>query len=311
VGFRCLAVTTRPVNYGKGVFLKDFHHAFPDGLALHSTSQATCMAALPGEPPHCDVSNPETAPVAEVERLLDAINQLCGSLAITQAQSVAHSAAQVPMKPPAEDETTIRARLIELLGQSPPSAQRAPGPQSAVGDVLDSVYPCGAGPNGYALCPPGAPAAVLGDYIIAASVTRATIPLTDPVQHYQYGFVFDSDGNPANNYQASAQYPNDFFDDTDHWYVAEHTPATGWSLRVTDATGGAPTDVTAASRARIILIDHVLVLLVPAGELEVPDPRYRVTAFRHTGDYGLTPPHDWDGYVEPPVSDGLAPFNLY
>jgi hypothetical protein len=40
----------------------------------------------------------------------------------------------------------------------------------------------------------------------------------------------------------------------------------------------------------------------------VPAPRYRVTAFRHTGDYGMNPPHDWNGDVEPMVDVGLSDF---
>src|SRR5690606_18817381 len=117
--------------------------------------------------------------------------------------------------------------------------------------------------------------------------------------HHQYAFVFDSDADPSNNYQASSQYPNDFFDNTDRWYVASYTPQQGWRIEVSNASGGTITPIS--SDARIVIDGAMMMLLVPADELASPCPPYRMTAFTHRGDYGLNPPYDWSGDVEPPV----------
>ncbi len=60
--------------------------------------------------------------------------------------------------------------------------------------------------------------------------------------------------------------------------------------------------------ARIIIFENTMVLVVPASEFAVAKPDYRITAFRHTGDYGMSPPHDFDGSIWPSVADGLQSF---
>lgn len=130
-----------------------------------------------------------------------------------------------------------------------------------------------------------------------------TFPFADGTNTYQYAFVFDADGDTTNNYEASVEYPNDFFQDTDRWYVATYDPTTGWAMEVTDATNGTLTTVPSA--ARIVIQGNAIVLAVPAAEFALVRPKYRLTAFRHTGDYGLNPPHDWDGSLWPPVDQGL------
>jgi hypothetical protein len=164
-----------------------------------------------------------------------------------------------------------------------------------------AVFPCGSGPNGLTLCENVAPVPQDRSYTFYGVYADA-IPQADPVNHYQYGFVFDQDGNPANNYVAPPAYPNDFFHGTDRWYVATYTPGGGWVLEVSDATGGVP--VPLASNARVIIVDNVMSLTVPEGEFAVPYPPVRWTAFRHTGDWGV-PSGNWDGSVWPPVANGL------
>jgi hypothetical protein len=139
---------------------------------------------------------------------------------------------------------------------------------------------------------------------VVVHVLSGAVPLFDTTHHYQYGFVFDADGDPSNNYEADASYPDDFFAGTDRWYEAAYTPSAGWSLKATDATTFAPVQTS----ARIALVNDTVTLLVPASEMTAESPRYRVTAFEHKGDYGIAEPHDWKGDVEPPVAEGLSSF---
>ena len=210
--------------------------------------------------------------------------------------------------------TDIDVESKAKAGDHTQSANLAAGQTSLSQDVVDEVfngttdraapvYPCGDGPNATVLCTPGHRDFPAGEVLIVANLMFADIPLDDPVNTYQYGFVFDADGNPANNYVPSAQYANDFFSDTDLWYVAAYTPVGGWTLDVTEARGG--DFVGQESDARLIVIDNGLILVVPASEFEAADPALRWTAFRHTGDYGMGPTKDWNGDVQPAVAQGL------
>jgi hypothetical protein len=169
----------------------------------------------------------------------------------------------------------------------------------------DPVFPPGQGPNGFTVAANTPLPLAEGDYHIVHFSCEGVIPVvsTDPTVVYQYAFVFDSDGNTANNYTTA---DNDFFNDTDRWYVMSYTDAGGWVLTVSTAFDGSIVEV--ASAARVIMKDNSMTLVVPADEFGVSDPGYRVTAFCHNGDFGVNPPYDWSGDLHPPVADGLEDF---
>ena len=96
--------------------------------------------------------------------------------------------------------------------------------------------------------------------------------------------------------------PADTFDNTDLWFQLQYDPAVGWTLDVIDATGGELT--TIPSRARVIMRDDHLVLLIPRDELDAIAP-HRFTSFRHLGDFGMLPPFDFNIDAEPSVAMGL------
>lgn len=166
-------------------------------------------------------------------------------------------------------------------------------------------FPCGPGPFGLTVCTSSPRDGDPGDYIFISNVLREPFDVADAVQQYQFGFVFESDGDPNNNYVPAAQYARDFYRDTDRWYSVEYSPATGWVLEVTDARGGnfRPTP----SAARVIIRENVVMLVVPRSEFPDPNPTFRVTSFTHTGDFGFNPPYDWSGDLWPFLDDPLAP----
>ena len=176
---------------------------------------------------------------------------------------------------------------------------------SQVQQTGSPVFPAGQGPDGFTVAANTPLQLAEGDYHIVHFSCEGVIPVvsTDPTVVYQYAFVFDSDGNTANNYTTA---DNDFFNDTDRWYVMSYTDAGGWVLTVSTAFDGLIVEV--ASAARVIIKDNAMTLLVPAGEFAVPDPDYRVTAFCHNGDFGIPPPNNWSGDLHPPVADGLETF---
>ena len=143
-----------------------------------------------------------------------------------------------------------------------------------------------------------------GDWLIVSSILLDEVPLNDPVNSYQFGFVFDRDNVSTNNYQALPQFANDFYQDTDLWYSVEYTPAGGWVVNVTDARTSKGL-AAMASGARAIIDGNAIVLLVPAGEFDVADPGFRQTAFRHSGDFGQNPPFDYSVDYSPEIDTPL------
>lgn len=165
-------------------------------------------------------------------------------------------------------------------------------------------FPCGAGPNGYTVCPSMPASMDEGDYFFAYLSTEADIPLSSD-RFITYGFVFDGDGNPNNNYVPHPSFPDDYFKDTDRWYTLDYDPVTGWTLVCRDATNSVITEVPTAARA--IIRGNSVMLVVPSSEFAAAEPSYRVTAFTHTGDYGAPPPTTGPGTSTPPCSRTWRP----
>jgi hypothetical protein len=218
--------------------------------------------------------------------------------------AVLHTVLNVPSKIPTLSWTEISAYglvtvfltaalLVTLFGQL------------QVQQTGDPVFPAGQGPDGFTVAANMPLQLAEGDFHIVHFSCEGVIPIvsTDATVIYQYAFVFDSDGNTANNYSTAN---NDFFNDTDKWYVMSYTDAAGWVLTVSTAFDG--TIVEVASAARVIIKDNAMTLVVPTSEFAVSDPNYRVTAFCHNGDFGINPPFNWSGDLHPPVADGLETF---
>src|SRR5690606_11829358 len=98
-------------------------------------------------------------------------------------------------------------------------------------------------------------------------------------------------------------YTNDFLGGTDLWFEANRSASGTWSLKATDASQSGFPAVT--TQARIVIRGDAMAFVAPASEFAEMRPAFRLSAFRHTGDYGLNPPYDWDGSVFPSVANGL------
>jgi len=261
-----------------------------------ATVSVTCE---PGEDPEeCNESHSLYGSAVTVALLLQIqMNVFCTNLTPLQILYILHSALSIGQKDVANDHTTFVAFWIALQYYN-----------LAMLNTMfnNSDFDCGEGDNGYTICPAVVNDLAEGDYVVVSAIVEEDIPLDDPDNIYQYGFVFDSDGDTGNNYTPHPDYPNDFFADTDLWFTANYTPGGGWVLTANDATNSVITEI--ATDARIIIRDNSMFLVVPASEFAVSDPAFRITAFRHTGDYGMNPPNDWDGSIWPAVEDGLEEF---
>lgn len=286
---------------------------------VYSQIDPPSLDADPGPPVtwRCDIDElPDFIEPDELLELLQMVNVLsggdvdelarvCATIKSTILEPIRHSTgADYP--PDVEKRwAQIIARYwwgwnVELGSEAGVGTQGFRVAQSAI----DAEYPCGQGPNGLVLCP--TPAAVpQGELVMIAMILGDDVPLVDDTHSHQYAFVFDADGDAANDYMPSASYPFDFFAGTDLWLEALYDPSLGWTARASSVLADGQI-VTAFSWARIVITASTVIALVPRAELgDQACPEHRMTAFTHLGDYGLQPPHVWMGDTEPTVEDGL------
>lgn len=146
--------------------------------------------------------------------------------------------------------------------------------------------------DGFMVCPFSAPPISSdGDWFAISMALGSYIPLNDNINSYQYGFVFDSDGKSGNNWVPAPAFQGDYFQGTDQWYSVEYSPTMGWNLNAQSVVDQVPTPI--ATNAIAVINGNVITLFVPKREFESSNPGYRFSAFRHSGDYGQNPPHDW------------------
>lgn len=254
----------------------------------------TCIAET-GMVPGCDSGL--TVPVGYVGEMLTGDgSDLCGSVDTdVSSDPTVHSSDEVEPKPGAGDHTETHARVAAQLTIS----------QEQLDGSAGELLACGEHERGATICADPLSSPPPGEWVIVGNVTNGELPPNDPTYQYTYGFVFDADGSPINNYQADPAYPNDWYQDTDTWYEATYNPSNGWSGSARVVSDSMPLTLS-DSAARFVIVDNAVFLLVPADELGSSEPDYRITAFRHPGDWGFG--GDWSGDVEPPVIDGLAPF---
>jgi hypothetical protein len=270
----------------------------------------------PPETVTCDITQvPDFIDPKQLEELLwmvwilsnndkDELQRVCTLIRETFVEPIEHSTgADYP--PDVEKEwATLVAKYwqrydVEVRGHEPPQEDE----DDAAPPSIDAAYPCGEGPHGLTLCTDPDPFPE-GPTFMLAMLAETQIPLHDMTHGHQYAFVFDADGDPSNNYMPSPSYPYDFFADTDLWYTASYTPVEGWGMFVTTVRDGQFDAMP--SRARLVIADNTVMALIPAEELGGQMcPPHRMTAFTHLGDWGLEPPHVWNGDTEPPVHMGL------
>lgn len=149
----------------------------------------------------------------------------------------------------------------------------------------NTVFPCGSLSEGRrTVCPAGAGPIPPGEVLMLMMVLDGEVPLEDPNLFYTYAAVFDSDGDPANNFQFVEPFVWDFFQGTDRWYELNWDPQAGqWTLDVSDVVN--QQRQPAASNARAVIDGNLIVFFIPTSEFAVPRPGYRLTSFFTDGTF--------------------------
>jgi hypothetical protein len=151
---------------------------------------------------------------------------------------------------------------------------------------LDSYFGCGY-TNSYDLarCRQDGPFEP-GEYVAVSVVLHGMVNIFTELS-YQYAVVFDHDNDESNNFVAREPYGRDGLDNADRLFDIVHSPAFGWGARAgvydkaTDQLYDNPD-----SKVRLIVHGNTFLVLIPKGEFAADLPKFRVTTFCHTGDFG-------------------------
>jgi hypothetical protein len=121
-----------------------------------------------------------------------------------------------------------------------------------------------------------------GDYLLVASLFDGPIPLNDPDNFYTYSVVFDSDGDPGNNFTFFSPFDWDLYQNTDLWFELNWVASQGqWFF---DASNPQSFQFL-PSNARALIWNDMVVYFIPVSELGIARPGYRVTSFCHDGTF--------------------------
>lgn len=226
---------------------------------------------------------------------------LCAELQAGLAEAIEHSADGIPPPDPTAQWVWVKVRSKHRVTIG--GATGVP-----VGQV-EQAFPCGGGitrggGDQTTLCASTSPLPE-GDYVLVAAVMGDTLRFDDAEHFHQFSFGFDSNGDAADNYVASPQYPNDFWDGLDTVLVIDDAPGAPPTLSALDLKTTPFTPLV--SRARVTWSGDTLLAILPADELATVCPDHRFTSFVHLGDYGLTAPNWWAGDTEPVVHAPLEP----
>jgi len=182
---------------------------------------------------------------------------------------------------PPEDICSVQALRLDISAQA---AER----------IFNEVLPPGDGPVGRTFyASPGPPPP--GPHVCIINQVRGEIPLNDPTHFRVFGFPLDA-GRPGDNYVPGNYYPNDWYADTDLWYELIYTPDGGWQVWVTDPQDFADVPSNAWVTIASSETGSEVGCFIPLAELDTDTPTFRVTAFCHTGDWGMFDPWSGDYY---------------
>jgi len=123
-----------------------------------------------------------------------------------------------------------------------------------------------------------------GDMLMFAAKFNGDIPLADTDHYYTYSVVMDGDGDASNNFEFMPPYDWDYFQGTDQWYQLIWDPGFGsWYVSLTRVHSSGP--ISYRTEARAVIAGDTVIFFIPASEVEVERPAFRMTAFGHDGTY--------------------------
>jgi hypothetical protein len=170
--------------------------------------------------------------------------------------------------------------------------------------LLRSHFPGGQGPYGttfWASDPPSTP----GRYVFYHVEYEADVPIDDISADFQYAIVWDSDGDPSNNWVGQGIFDADLFNGTDKWLQLRKQIGLTAELTMSETDGSNVT--TVESEAGAFVNGNAAVFMVPYSEFLSRNlfAAARTTTFLNIdGNFGVGNDDGWSS-DQAPVQPGL------
>jgi hypothetical protein len=149
-----------------------------------------------------------------------------------------------------------------------------------------SVYECGA-EDPVVVCAAQVLPMPEGDGLVVAVEHAGAIPARSTERSYIYSLVFDSDGDPANNWVFRPPFNWDFFQGTDRWYQAIYSHDTeSWIVGVNQVQSDGNASQPLPSAVRVVIEGEWVIWYIPSSEIPAFPGLLRATAFAHDGAFG-------------------------
>lgn len=150
----------------------------------------------------------------------------------------------------------------------------------------NTAYPCdelGGGVRTVCTATPGV--FPEGAMWVGSMILGADVPDADPDHSLIYSLVFDSDGDPANDWVIVPPYVWDYFQGTDRWYqlIWNHLTRT-WSVTATQVDAS-QAQASVPSAVRVVIVGDAVTFFIPITELPSATPAYRFSGFIHDGEF--------------------------
>jgi len=152
----------------------------------------------------------------------------------------------------------------------------------------NTIYECGASDGVRVIvCPANVepmPAGG-GDVWMFAMAFADAVPQADTDHSFVYSIVFDSDGDPANDWRFNPPFDFDLFQGADRWYQLVWNHTAGQWLISTTQVNAAQQPAVVPSAVRAVIEGDTIVFFIPASEFALDQPPYRMTSFGHDGNF--------------------------
>ena len=128
-----------------------------------------------------------------------------------------------------------------------------------------------------------------GPLLVVAVQTAADIPTASTDKSYVYSLVFDSNGDPGNDWVGNPPFDWDFFIGSDRWYQAVYSHQNGeWALTATQLGDDTVPVPAQPSAVRVVISGDWVIWFVPEAELAAFPGALRPVTFAHDGAFTVS-----------------------
>ncbi|MEO0493285.1 MAG: hypothetical protein AAF081_07705 [Actinomycetota bacterium] len=147
----------------------------------------------------------------------------------------------------------------------------------------NSTIECGATEPFLVVCGDDVLPMPAGDVYVLGMRLAAPVALADPEQSFVYSAVFDTDGDPTNDWVFNPPFDFDLFQGADRWYQLTWDHRGGEWFVTTSQVDSNQQVALASSAVRVVVAGENVVFFVPASE--AGDGAHRLTSFGHDGTF--------------------------